>query len=216
MKYYYIHNNGGRPFMITIDDNKLDIYKHNDDLNFDKILKFKIKECDKDIQYDEKPFNYGEKIFTVKSYEKVFIGKDYYDFKNNKVSLKHDQKCFIGNSILVKLSKYKYIYIGERIYSFTTKDEIIKYVSPVGNSDVPYPYAIGTENTYLMIEDVVIPNNLLKKYHSVKNNYAMDNNDPYHIYYKLFMEKNEHNISNSEKNKIKKLIHKTIANAFYY
>ena len=66
------------------------------------------------------------------------------------------------------------MYIGNKIYEFKTKDEIVDYMSFVGNSDVPYPYAIGTENTYLMIEDVFIPNKELK---------VFGNEDPYEIYY---------------------------------
>ena len=67
---------------------------------------------------------------------------------------------------MIKLSKHKYIYIGWKIYEFKTNDEIIKYVSPIGNSDVPYPYTIGTKNTYLMIEDIY------------------GNEDPSQVYYK--------------------------------
>ena len=49
---------------------------------------------------------------------------------------------FDGNSILVHISENKYVYIGSSIYSFESQAKIIRYISPVGNSDVPYPYAI--------------------------------------------------------------------------
>jgi hypothetical protein len=77
---------------------------------------------------------------------------------------------FTGSSILLKQAKNTYIHIGIEIFSFKTNSEIIKFVSPVGNSDVPYPYAIDKDkNAYLMIENTVISNTkllelFLKKY----------------------------------------------------
>ena len=32
-----------------------------------------------------------------------------------------------------------------------------RFESPVGNNDVPYPYAVGGAHTYLMVEDVCVP-----------------------------------------------------------
>ena len=68
-----------------------------------------------------------------------------------------------GNSILICTGKGKYIYVGDQIYSLETKDgeDIEKYYSPVGNSVVPYPYAIGTNYTYFMLDRETVPNELL-------------------------------------------------------
>lgn len=50
-----------------------------------------------------------------------------------------------------------YVYIGSEIFSFKTDSKIIDYVSPVGNNDVPYPYAIDANDYYyLMIEKIKI------------------------------------------------------------
>jgi hypothetical protein len=83
--------------------------------------------------------------------------KDHYP--NLTKTIKFD-KSFIGkpkgNSILLKVGK-KYIYIGTSVYEFTPKAEIVKYVSPIGNSDVPYPYAVDTKgNYYLLTEHVIL------------------------------------------------------------
>ena len=106
-----------------------------------------------------------KKYLDIK-YKKIFVGKD----SNNKNT---------GNSLLLQISKNKYIYIGSSIYMFQIDDTIISYKSPIGNSDVPYPYAIGTKYTYLMIEKVYIDNKVLEgsfpKY--------IDTNDPYAKYY---------------------------------
>jgi len=85
---------------------------------------------------------------------------------------------FIGNSILIELDTNKYEFIGSSIFSFSTLTKIIDFISPVGNNDVPYPYAVDVDgNIYLMIENVVLKNHpqlseLLKVY-----------DDPYSYYY---------------------------------
>jgi hypothetical protein len=57
----------------------------------------------------------------------------------------------VGNTILVKKSKTNYVYIKKDIHFFKiTDDEIIDYVSPIGNSDVSYPYAFGKKYIYCM------------------------------------------------------------------
>ncbi len=62
-----------------------------------------------------------------------------------------------GNSILVKYDDY--IYIGSEIYKFKTidNDRIKKYYSPVGNSAVPYPYAVGEKYVYFMLDKIAVP-----------------------------------------------------------
>jgi hypothetical protein len=45
-----------------------------------------------------------------------------------------------------------YTFIGGGVTSFITQALIVKYESPIGNNDVPYPYAID----YLMIEGIMI------------------------------------------------------------
>lgn len=80
--------------------------------------------------------------------QKVFVGQD--------VSM---DPRFAGNSILLEIDSNQNIYvsIGQRIESFRAKSKIISYVSNVGNSNVPYPYAIDDQdNYYLIIESVIL------------------------------------------------------------
>jgi len=109
---------------------------------------------DGDIPYFDKA------ILRIDKYDKVFIGKDW------------THKQFNGNSILIKLNNNEYIFVGEYLYKFKTKDVIKKYYSPIGNSAVSYPYAIGDKFTYLMNEGVYFD-----------NDYIEDNVDPYEFYY---------------------------------
>ena len=65
-----------------------------------------------------------------------------------------------GNSVLLHTKPGPLVYIGTSIKSFVPRpnDTIVAFVSPMGNSAVPYPYAIGRTHTYLLEEDVCIDN----------------------------------------------------------
>lgn len=86
-------------------------------------------------------------ILTIKDYSRIFIEKD------------PEMPGSEGNSILIQVKDLDYLYIGSEIYRFQTERPILEYYSPVGNSDVPYPYAVTRDKTYLMIEGKVINNN---------------------------------------------------------
>jgi hypothetical protein len=78
---------------------------------------------------------------------------------------------FLGNSILLELEDNQYEFIGQHIFSFTSLAKITHFVSPVGNNDVPYPYAIDVDgNIYLLIEHVVLKS-------------GNEEDDPYSYYY---------------------------------
>jgi len=126
-KIYFIHDNGGRPFQVVILGNKVSVYEQENWRD----------------QYDTIQ-DYTKLIKTFSNVKKIFIGKD------TKLGSKFD-----GNSILLQLSKNKYVYIGSWIYEFVTKDDhIVAYYSQVGNSDVPYPVALGEKNVYFMLDPI--------------------------------------------------------------
>jgi len=63
-------------------------------------------------------------------------------------------KSFDGNTILLHIGEYKYAMIAEPIKIFTTnKDEITHYISPIGNNDVPYQFAIGKKYFYKLYDE---------------------------------------------------------------
>ena len=96
------------------------------------------------------------------SYEKVWIPDGDYLTRNKDGNVVQD-KCsmFYGNSILAflgqtKEKKNRYLKIGTSVDEFTTDDEIQRYYSVVGNSDVPYPVAIGNKYLFfLSIGDLI-------------------------------------------------------------
>ena len=160
LKTYYTHNNGGRPFKVVVDNKKIYVYKYKKyDEDTDTTLYY-----EKSIKYEKKNFFKCKNIFIGKSLKnKTTISSGGYGAK------------FTGNSILLQITKNKYVFIGHKIFSFTSQSEIKKFVSPVGNSDVPYPFAIDVDGRYyLMIENVIIDKiTNIKKY----------DNDPYEFYY---------------------------------
>lgn len=109
--------------------------------------------------------------------QQIFVGKS----DKNKMTEYSDAYgvSFDGNTILLKMNDTTYIYIGGKMFSFTAINPIVSYHSPVGNNDVPYPYAIDSEKKYyLLIENVVL--NSSKEL----EDYIINNNDPYEYYYK--------------------------------
>ena len=151
---YYIHDNGGIPFKVLINDSIVEVYKNDD--NTSPIQTF----------------------FP----NKIFIGESKLN-PMTKFSGCHGDE-FLGNSILLEIDEdedgYKYEFIGQSIFSFHTIGKIVTYESPVGNNDVPYPYAIDEfGNVFLLIEDIVlIDTEQLREI-------IQNEKDPYNYYYSL-------------------------------
>nr|QBK85874.1 MAG: hypothetical protein LCMAC101_04690 [Marseillevirus LCMAC101] len=101
-----------------------------------------------------------DELFFDRIVEKVFVGESP---KNKMTEFSGGYgDDFRGNSLLLHIcgdseGSLEYVFIGWKIYSFEALSEIVQYVSPVGNSDVPYPYAIDTKNrAYLLKENVIV------------------------------------------------------------
>lgn len=140
-KSYSIHDNGGVPFIVEVGNETISIYDA-------------VEEYDEtEDGYEYRPPVKGELLHET-SYQKVWIGD------NELNDCNYDEKnIYPGNSILVHLSDEKYLYIGREIYRFSVEegDQIKMYFSPVGNNDVPYPYAIGEKMAYFMLEQNFVP-----------------------------------------------------------
>ena len=154
---YQTLDNGGNPFTVKIEDNKVSVYKNNCNEEGDYELEFLN-------EYNPSHIFIGKSIVCPMT---IFSGA-------------RDDPKFDGNSILLELdpNTLEYVYVGESIYKFKAYSKILSYVSPVGNSSVPYPYATDEfYNHYLMIENVVLEmtEKFREKLHEGK--------DPYEYYY---------------------------------
>jgi len=147
-KYYYlIHNNGGRSFVVVIENKNVKVYKTLDDDEIEKeknTLEF-IDYTDDDI--NEKVIVSNKPVFILKHFKNIFIGYDI-DFRDIIIENKKFGK---GNSILVFDGKYYYSIYCSSITKFNSKNikgKVTGYISPIGPSDVPYPIMFTTTHLY--------------------------------------------------------------------
>ena len=138
---YLTHHNHMRSFLVAIKNKLIKIYTISQQFYFS----------------DDQPIfsYYYNQLLTQFYCQKIFIGRSP---KNNLTDYSGRYGArFNGNSILLHLKENQYLFIGHEMYQFTTQDEIIKFCSPIGNNDVPYPFAQSKENVYFMLDQKFIP-----------------------------------------------------------
>ena len=126
-KQYLTLDNGGYTHLVHINKN-VSIYENG---------------------YNDNDINY---IKFIKKYNvlKIYIGKS---IKCNMTNISDGYgPKYDGNSILLKISKNTYVSIGRDVYEFSIDDDIVEYHSPVGGDSVPYPFAIGKNNIFFLVE----------------------------------------------------------------
>jgi hypothetical protein len=131
-KGYLIHHNGGRPYKVCIEKTIISVYER-----------------------DGRSESYSKNVYQIKKPLKVFLGE--YKGKKYKYSKKD-----LGNSVLVQVAKDKFVFIGDKIFSFKITDQFVSFHSPIGNSDVPCPWLVGSEKTYLLGENTWLENSAIK------------------------------------------------------
>jgi hypothetical protein len=139
MPTYEIHDNGGRPFTVEINGLRVSVFKNMDEYELQG----------KQFVTIPKPRKH---LFDFTANE-VFLGKKSPTGGYDGLKPKDAE----GNSILLHVGE-KYVYIGSEIYEFSLRagDTIEKYYSDIGNSDVPYPYAVGRTHVYIMLDEVAV------------------------------------------------------------
>jgi len=134
-KIYFTHDNGGRPFRVEVNGKNVSVF-----MNMDT-----FKKVDGKFQVVARP---EKRIFDF-HVDEVVIGKK--SPKGGYDGLTAAEA--VGNSILLKMGS-KYVFIGESVYEFQLQpgDTLQKFFSDIGNSDVPYPYAIGEKYIYILLD----------------------------------------------------------------
>ena len=114
---------------IDVQQKKADIYLHCLSLN--------------DNNAKSNSAAYTNHLYTSYEFECLHVGADSSNFKES-----------VGNSIVLGLAGGRHVFIGAEIYEFmlSAGDSLLKYYSPVGKSDVPYPVLKGTHNVYFMLD----------------------------------------------------------------
>jgi hypothetical protein len=155
---YKTLDNGLVGFFVIIDKNEINRTNGNDYVVY-------IYGRTEDVIPSWNLFN-NEVIFDnlIKKYSsnEIFIGKS--DLCEMTRHSKNHGNKWDGNSILLHIdngsnNKFKYVHIGMCVFEFETDERIEKYVSRVGNSEVPYPYAESQNFCYCMIDWIKVPNN---------------------------------------------------------
>jgi len=139
MNTYEIHDNGGRPFIVHVYPDHVEVYKQ------------------KYVNSYELQYYVPDKKVLDTTYQRIWIGDNVKEFPRYPAKGIHP-----GNSILLQVTNHKYIFIGWSVYSFEIEDEIHTYSSYIGNSDVPYPYAVGIKKTYFLLDRESVPNEHLR------------------------------------------------------
>lgn len=104
----------------------------------------------------------GVTAWSVPRARRILVGRSPQDHPEAVFS--HAGSCD-GNSVLVELSARRYVFVGHTIVEFNTVEHVRDnagtdwrthgFLSPLGNSDVPYPYAIDEGGRrYLLLEGV--------------------------------------------------------------
>ena len=135
-KIYYTHANYNKPYKVICKNNyNISVYSSiNNNENYDRLV---LKLCVEDIFI-------GKSVLNDLTEFSGFHGEEYN-----------------GNSILLKINQLTYIYIGEEISMFNTNFPLVSYESPIGNNDVPYPYAVGDEYIYFLLEMTTVPREVI-------------------------------------------------------
>jgi hypothetical protein len=160
---YFIHDNGGVPFRVAIDE-----------LGMRAIVY--VCQYDFDQSYESDNSYATEPIILNTTFEKIFLGGPLSD-----ELIANSSNFELGNSILLHITGNRYIFIGMYIYAFESPEPILEYSSPIGNNDVPYPFAKSASETFLMIEDAVLDNKILDEEAYKYPNQAYN---PYNLYYR--------------------------------
>ena len=105
------------------------------------------------VQKFENVFDNENSILCVKLSEKFFGKCDVSDMLPRAGVL--EKLLLSGKFILLKMreenDKHNYLYVGGDIkYSFITNDQILNYISNMGNNLIPYSIAVGEENVYFL------------------------------------------------------------------
>ena len=157
--YYLIHNNGSRSMVVTLSKKTIKVYEIlNDEDEVEEKIKNKVNMLTfKNYTSDDKNaiiYVVYKPVFTLSKCKKIFIG---YDVEHSNTFIKNKQ-FGKGNSILAYDGKHYYLiyydFIDKIKPSLIKGGEIIKYISPIGNNDVPYPMMFTKTHLYSWCENI--------------------------------------------------------------
>lgn len=155
---YFVHDNGGRPFMVRVSPRIFAVYVEP------KTKKRGLDEADVHKTMTEgehivhegyvghgspPPAEYSQLVVGARPYIRVFAATDE----------DHGPTFGLGHAVLIEHISDEYVFVGWRVEHFQPQaDKILDFKSYIAGSDVAYPYAEGEARTYLMVEGRCISN----------------------------------------------------------
>jgi len=121
----------------------------------------------KENQYTDE---YTKAIIVDEPYIKLFVGRNAYSM---------DDTYGLGNTLLfcIDESKHTYISVGRQVYAFEAPEKIVKYLSPINDSNLQsYPFAFSKQYCYFMDYFVYLP---IKYTDSRGNKFDFRSTDPH-------------------------------------
>ncbi len=154
---YLVHSNGARPFLVAYDRTGVKVYRQSVALLSADIAQINGEMYDTtNMGTEDLPrYAWNVLVFQSSKVKNIFIGKS----PKTRLTLQSGGygKDFDGNTVLIELLDGRAVFVGAIVYSFKPEGSILSYTSPVGGSDVPYPYAVGTLNVYFLEEQKYAP-----------------------------------------------------------
>lgn len=159
LRKFSTHDNGGRPFHVHV--------REFDNRSHSGIAV--VHKC-RYVGDDDEVCDYGKLALPPISFKRIWIGRD-----KTLWGVYAGRRENMGNTVLFQVSATSYIHIGPVVYQFSVPedDPIEEYASPVGNNDVPYPYAVSKKSVWCF-----------EKFRLVRLPIGVANSrDPYNILY---------------------------------
>lgn len=182
----YITDNGGTPFIVHLPFSGnvssrpgTAAYIHNRRAGSEDVEKIR----------SDPGFQDSYALWKSVKYIKAWVGLDPSESKKEKEKEGFFARLFGssevwwhgGNTMLFQISSRTFMHVGNCIYTFhiAPKDEVLSFVSIMGHSAVPYPYAVGRVNTYLFDSHGSVPPSF------ISNQLLRKGEDPYDQYYAM-------------------------------
>jgi hypothetical protein len=185
---FAIHDNCGRPFEVTLSvTKKTKTAMIACPINCKYIPTFQVT-------YTRAWIGFGS------DYQKEMEGKDRGEWsRGNNILLENpdnfkllsadskDTTWPVSSKVVKKTMSVLWIGYSIGLIELPPGETIVKFVSKVGNNDVPYPYFFTQNYTYLVAEDVIMSNSEIPR-HILENPHYDENGDwqdVYRWYYKM-------------------------------
>jgi hypothetical protein len=138
---------------------------------------------------DNHLYVFKQTLLTYDNVLKIFSGDKEDDNSSVLIELAANGKKE-SLELYYKELKHKYLFVGSEVYTFECDDEIIKFYSQIGNSDVPYPVALTKDNAFFMLDKIYVDRSEFPKNTDWKDaytNFYEDKNLKKHRFYNLKM-----------------------------